>query len=136
MRLRWLAVIFAGGALGTSVRAGLGGAFPATPGTWPWATFLINLSGALLLGALLEGLSIGGPDQGWRRGLRLGLGTGLLGGYTTYSTFAVETLQLLQAGQWLAGLGYATLSVIVGTLAAFAGIRGVRFAVRRGRGRT
>lgn len=127
----WLGVILLGGMLGTAARAGLEAAFPATLGGVPWATFWINISGAFVLGALLELLSATGPDVGWRRAVRLGAGTGALGGYTTYSTFAVETMTLLGAGSWLTGLGYALGSVTLGFLAAFAGIAGTHSLLRR-----
>lgn len=121
VRPAWLAVILAGGTVGTGTRAWLAAAFPHGPGEWPWATLGINLTGALLLGVLLEVLAGTGPDRGWRRAVRLGVGTGVLGGYTTYSTFAVETFELVRAGAWLAGLGYALGSVVVGLGAAWAG---------------
>ncbi len=127
-----LAAVFAGGTVGTGVRAAIEAAFGAPAGTWPWATFAINVSGAFLLGALLEGLARLGPDTGRRRLLRLGLGTGVLGGYTTYSTFAVETLGLLQVGAWLGGIGYALGSVVLGFVAALAGVRLARWLPRRG----
>ncbi len=122
VRPSWLAVILVGGSIGTGIRAGLSSAFPHGPGEWPWATFGINLTGALLLGILLEVLAGTGPDRGWRRVVRLGLGTGVLGGFTTYSTFAVETVELLRAGAWLAGIGYALGSVLVGLVAAWSGV--------------
>ena len=122
-RIRGLrtAVVFAGGTIGTAVRAGLSAAFPAHPGEWPWATFAINLTGAFILGCLLELLARRGPDVGVRHYLRLGLGTGVLGGYTTHSTFAVETVRLLESGAILAGAGYAAGSVLLGLAAALAG---------------
>ena len=122
----WLGLIVAGGALGTSVRAWLEAAYAPSAGSWPWVTFWINVGGSLALGALLEGVAASGPDVGWRRGLRLGLGTGVLGGFTTYSTFSVETVELLRAGLWLVGLGYAVASVVAGIVAAVAGVRLVR----------
>jgi CrcB protein len=117
------AVVFAGGVVGTAVRAALETAFPAQPGGWPWATFAINVTGAFLLGLLLETLARRGPDAGARQLLRLGLGTGVMGGYTTYSTFAVETVRLLGAGAVLSGLGYALGTVLLGLAAALAGGR-------------
>ena len=117
------AVVFAGGVAGTAVRAALETALPAQPGGWPWATFVINLTGAFLLGLLLETLARRGPDEGARQLLRLGLGTGVMGGYTTYSTFAVETVRLLGAGAVLSGLGYALGTVLLGLAAALAGGR-------------
>ncbi len=114
-------LILIGGALGTGIRAALEAAYPAQPGGWPWATFLINVTGAFTLGVLLETLIRRGPDSGVRQYLRLGLGTGVLGGYTTYSTFAVEAVRLLGAGAVLIGIGYAIASVILGLAAALAG---------------
>lgn len=131
VRPAWLGVILVGGTAGTAVRAALESAFPAAAGQWPWTTFWINVTGALLLGVLLEVLAELGPDRGWIRGLRLGLGTGFLGGYTTYSTFAVETVQLLGSPAVLVGLGYAVASVLLGLMAAFAGGRLVRRLMQR-----
>jgi len=130
VRPGWLGVILVGGAIGTFVRALLEKAFAPAAGHWPWTTFWINLSGALILGVLLEILAESGPDHGWRRGLRLGLGTGVMGGYTTYSTFAVETVKLFQADRWLLGLGYALGSILAGLVLAFSGARAVRRLVR------
>ena len=117
-------VVLVGGAFGTAVRAALESAWPAQPGGWPWATFAINVSGSFLLGLLRETLSRRGPDAGLRRYLRLGLGTGVMGGYTTYSTFAVETVRLLGlgGGAVFIGLGYALGSVVLGLAGAFAGM--------------
>lgn len=137
VRPAWLGVIFLGGTLGTALRAGLGTMFPADAGAWPWATWWVNLSGAMLLGMLLEALAETGPDEGWRLGVRLGVGTGVLGGFTTYSAFAVETLQLAQEGAWPVAMGYALGSVVVGVLAAGVGVWAVRRTIlphRRSRG--
>ena len=64
-----------------------------------------------------------GPDAGARQLLRLGLGTGVMGGYTTYSTFALETVRLVEAGAVFSGLGYALGTVLLGLSAAMAGGR-------------
>ncbi|MCE1173137.1 MAG: CrcB family protein [Propionibacteriales bacterium] len=125
------ALILIGGMVGTSLRAGLEAAAPAAPGAWPWTTFWINIAGSALLGVLLEWLA-GGEDVGWRRSVRLGVGTGVLGGFTTYSTFSVETVGLLAGGQWVFGLAYALGSAVLGigvATAAIALLRRVR-AVR------
>lgn len=129
----WLALILLGATAGTAARAGLEAAFAPGAGQWPWVTFWINVLGSFALGGLLEGLSGAGPDVGVRRWLRLGLGTGLLGGFTTYSTFAVETVLLLRSGNWVAGVTYASASVLAGLAAALLGVRLVRGA-KRGRG--
>jgi len=89
-RLPLLVAVAVGGAVGCLARYGIGLALPTPPTGWPTGTFLANLAGALLLGLLLEGLARTGPDTGWRQLARLGLGTGLLGAFTTYSTLAVE----------------------------------------------
>lgn len=111
-----------GGVVGTAARATAEAAFPAAPGAVPWTTFLINVLGSLLLGALLETLVLGGPDEGRRRTVRLMCGTGVLGGFTTYSTFVAETEQLLSGGAPLTGVGYAVASVVIGVGSAVVGI--------------
>ena len=130
--LRWgfLGLVALGGAIGTAVRAVLADAFPAHDGI-SWAIFAINVVGAFCLGLLLEALAHRGPDVGRRRGLRLFVGTGILGGFTTYSTLADDTAQLLDVGRWGAGSGYALLTVVAGLLAVVAGI-GLATVLRSG----
>lgn len=126
-------LIALGGAVGTTLRSQLGQMFTATAGTWPWGTFWVNVTGALMLGALLETLSLLGPDQGWRRGVRLGIGTGVLGGYTTYSSFVVETVDLGRDQHYLTAAGYDVASLLLGFAAAYAGTMLVSAAHRRAR---
>lgn len=122
MRLLGLASLVAlGGAVGTLVRWLLESAFAAQPGEWPWTTFWVNLGGSLLLGVLLEWLLHAGPDRGRRRAVRLGVGTGLIGGFTTYSTFVLETVSLAQDGRAVLGIAYALVSIVLGVVAAGAG---------------
>lgn len=116
-----MGIVAVGGVLGAVTRYGLGMVIPA-PGAWPLPTLIINLSGALALGALLEGLSRRGPDVGNRRVLRLALGTGFLGAYTTYSTLAVDAVHLLNADAVPAAAGYLTASLLGGAAATTAGI--------------
>jgi CrcB protein len=87
----------------------------------PIATFGINVVGAFLLGVLLEHLADHSPDTGWSRRIRLGLGTGGLGGFTTYSALATETVVLAATHPGRA-IGYAVSTVIVGAAASIAGI--------------
>lgn len=118
------ALVGAGGVLGTLVRAGLETALPPAAGAFPWTTFTINVVGAFLLGLLQEVLARRGPDEGVRRALRLGVGTGVIGGFTTYSTFVLETDRLLlgdAAAPWV-GLTYVVVSLVAGLAAAVAGI--------------
>ena len=115
-----LAVVLVGGAIGTAAREGLSLAFPTIGGVLPIAVLVINVVGAFVLGLLLEALLRLGPDVGRRRIVRLGIGTGFCGGFTTYSTLAVETAELLvQPGSAGIGLGYAIGSVLLGALAAW-----------------
>lgn len=117
----FLLVVIAGGVLGALARYGLGSILPA-PGGWPVPTLVINLSGAFLLGFLLEALVRRGPDTGRLRLIRLFVGTGFMGAFTTYSTLAVETNTLFGAGRGAEALAYAGVSVVAGAAATVAGI--------------
>ncbi|NLJ52579.1 MAG: CrcB family protein [Intrasporangiaceae bacterium] len=119
-----IGAVFVGGMAGTALRALIDRAAPAAAGEWPWATFAVNITGAFLLGMLLETLARREARDGSGGPARLLLGTGLLGGYTTYSTFAVEILHL----GLLTALLYATLTVVGGLAAA-----GLGFRIARGR---
>lgn len=122
-RLVLLGLVFVGGVCGTFVRAELSNRFPAAADAWPWTTFWINVSGAFVLGLLLGVLARLGDDTGWRRRARLGLGTGALGGYTTYSTFAVEVVERQRDSLLLLAGSYALASVVCGVLAAAVALR-------------
>jgi fluoride exporter len=113
---RELAAIFLGGMLGALVRAGLADAFPHAPGAWPWETFAVNVAGALVLGWAVARL----PPAGWRRPF---LGTGVCGALTTFATFQLELLRMLDAGAPGLALAYATALVTGGLLAVQLGIR-------------
>ena len=120
-RARAVLLVFVGGALGTGAREALALAFPAAPGGFPTTILVVNVVGALLLGMLLEVLALRGPDQGRSRGLRLLLGTGVLGGFTTYSAFAADTAALL-SGSPLEALLYVAATLALGLAASIAGI--------------
>lgn len=127
-----LALVFAGGVLGALSRWALGTAIPAPDG-WPLATLLINLSGALVLGGLLESLARRGPDVGRRRLVRLTAGTGFLGAFTTYSTLAVEASRLLTAGRAADSAWYLALSLLGGAAATLLGVAGAAWLHREDR---
>lgn len=132
--LRRALLVAAGGAVGTALRAALESLSPTQPGHWPPMTFAINLVGSFVLGALLELLIRSGPDEGWRRRVRLGCGTGVLGGFTTYSTFIVEVDRLLSGGAAATGVAYALVSVVAGIGCAVLGMAaGRRLSGPRGR---
>lgn len=122
--------VFAGGLLGTAARAGLSLMQPAAHTAvqlqaWPWATFTVNMLGALLLGFILELWQHLGPDTGTRQATRLLLGTGIMGAFTTYGTFVWETILRFgssSARAGVIGLFYALASLVGGLLAAGIGI--------------
>lgn len=116
-----VALVFAGGAAGTVVRNLLSLVIPLWGGM-PVAGFVVNVTGAFLLGWLLSALSHRGPDHGARRSVRLLLGTGFLGGYTTYSAFAVDVDGLIASGDIAAAMLYGLATVVVGAAASVAGI--------------
>lgn len=125
-----IGLVFVGGSLGVLARAGLDHAFPTGTG-FPTATFAINLVGALALAVLIETLTLRGPDAGHRRVLRLALGTGILGGFTTYSALAVQTDGLLRSGHAAMALAYGVATVAFGLIASIIGIVGARWALAR-----
>lgn len=112
-----------GGAVGALARWGVAEALPRPDGGWPWATLLVNLTGCLLMGVLLGALAGRDPEPAWVRPF---LAVGVLGGYTTYSAFAVEVVDLADAGAVAGALGYVLVSMVGGVLAVAAGVRAVR----------
>jgi fluoride exporter len=114
---RELAAIFLGGAIGALARYAVAEALPHDAGSWPWATFLVNVAGALALGYLTTRLTERLPPTAYRRPL---LGTGLCGALTTFSTMQVELLQMLDEGETALAAGYATASIAAGVLAVAA----------------
>lgn len=114
--MRTVGLVAAGGVAGALARYGLGRTFPTAPGAFPWTTFAINVVGCLLIGILI---SIVGTHPVWRPLL----GTGVLGGFTTFSAYAVDAERLLHAGQAGVALLYIGGSVITALLATYAGHR-------------
>ena len=121
-KLADVALVFLGGALGAAGRALLDQGFPDNPATMP-VTLWINLSGAFVLGFLLHAFARSRLPSGTIERLRLTIGTGLLGGFTTYSAFALGVADLWITGRVWAGLLYLGLTVIVGGVATLLGIR-------------
>jgi CrcB protein len=101
-----LGAVFVGGMAGALARAGLAEAWPAHAGHWPWATFLVNVAGAALLGWVVAG----------RRSHRL-VGTGFCGALTTFSGLQLEVLQMLDADRAGLALAYVAGSVAAGLVA-------------------
>lgn len=109
----------AGGALGALARWGVAEAMSGPPGGWPWATLQVNLTGCLLIGVLLGVLGALSAEPAWARPF---LGAGFLGGYTTYSTFAVDVVQMAQDGALVGAAGYVLVSVLGGVAGVAAGV--------------
>jgi CrcB protein len=114
-----IAAIMIGGAVGTLARAGVAEALPHTPTEWPWATFLVNLLGAFILGWLLTRLAERvAPSRYWR----LFVGTGFCGALTTFSTFQIETFRFADAGRIGLAVAYPLASLAAGMAVAVAGV--------------
>ena len=118
--MREIVAVALGGAIGATVRWGLGAWVVGRTGSgFPWHTMLINLSGAFLIGVLMAlSLEKGVVSGDWR----LFLGTGVLGGFTTFSTLSYESIALMQDGLWVAGFGNMFGSAIAGLFAAWLGL--------------
>lgn len=121
-----LAVISAGGVAGALARYGFTEAFPHSAQGFAWATFGINVSGCLLIGVLMVLVSDVWPT---RRLLRPFVGTGVLGGYTTFSTYIIDIQQLLAAGAARTALAYLAATLLTALAAVYAGIILTRWAV-------
>lgn len=105
-----------GGALGAMSRYGVS-QFPYH-GNFPIQTLAVNLLGALLIGLLAGWEGSGGLSHAWS----LFWKTGVCGGFTTFSTFSLETFRLLQGGQFWLGVGYALASLLLCLLGVFCGL--------------
>jgi fluoride exporter len=106
------------GACGAIARYGLDRAISGRgDGTYPWGTFWVNVSGCLLLG-----LVWGWADHHSAAALRTIAGTGFCGAYTTFSTFSLESVRLIELGRYATATRYALTSVAVGGLAAAVGL--------------
>jgi len=115
-----IAAVALGGVMGALARAGISTAAPHhDAAAWPWATFVTNLLGCLVLGVVLDWVD--NRHTTWKvehprraRLMRPFLAAGVLGGFTTFSTFSVETFGLLRAHAIAPGIGYAACSVLLG----------------------
>ena len=114
-----------GGALGTLARYGTDRALVPRPSGVPWATFTVNVAGSLLLGLIVTLVVERWPPT---RFIRPFAAIGFCGGFTTFSTLAVETAQRAQHGRVGLAAGYVAASLVAGVVAAFVGM-----ALARGR---
>lgn len=109
------------GLVGTFARFGLQNLVQrATGAGFPWGTFIVNITGSFLVGLIAR---YGSGSAAMSAELKVGLLVGLCGGYTTFSAFSLETVRLLQEGQWLRGAAYVLGSVVVSLAATAIGMR-------------
>ena len=122
------ALVALGGGLGAALRYQFGRLVRHTLGAhatdvFPWATLGVNLVGSLAMGLLAGWLARGLPPGPWgSEAWRLGLGVGVLGGFTTFSAFSLELVLLAERGAWGLALAYAALSLLGGSLALGLGL--------------
>jgi CrcB protein len=116
----WVAVAV-GGALGSMARFWLAGAMTALTGPrFPWGTLLINVLGSFVIG-LVAGITLTPERVGMHPDIRIFLMTGVCGGFTTFSAFSLQTLELMQGGEFVPAFGYAVGSVILCVIATYCG---------------
>lgn len=116
-RFAWICL---GGAVGTGARYLLSGWMLATIGAvFPWGTLAVNVLGSFLLGAIMH---VGLATPLLSPTVRLTLGTGVMGGFTTYSTFNYETIRQLQDGAWPLALAYVGATLLGCLVAGWGGI--------------
>jgi CrcB protein len=116
----WIAVAV-GGALGSVARFWMTGAMTALTGPrFPWGTLAINVLGSFVIG-LVAGVTLTPARVGMHPDLRLFLMTGICGGFTTFSAFSLQTVELLQGGDVVPALGYAVGSVVLCLVATYCG---------------
>ena len=115
-----LGAIAVGGLVGAEARYGLARALPHDPGSFPWATLVTNLAGCLLIGVLMAVLASRPRPPQLARPF---LGVGILGGFTTFSTYAVDLRQLLGHDRPALAAAYLSLTLVAGLLAVAVGLR-------------
>ena len=110
-----------GGAMGSVARFWLTGVMTTLTGPrFPWGTLLINVLGSFVIG--LVGAATLTPERiGLHPTMRIFLMTGVCGGFTTFSAFSLQTLDLMQAGELVPAFGYATGSVVLCVIATYCG---------------
>lgn len=118
------AMIAAGGALGAMARYALGGLVQEWAGArFPYGTFVVNISGCLVMGVVMTVLTERGVvHPNWR----FLVPVGFIGAYTTFSTFEYETLRAIEQGAWLIGLGNVLASVVLGFASVALGVMATR----------
>lgn len=117
--VKWL-LVFLGGGVGSMLRYGLAGVVQARFDGFPWGTLAVNALGCLVIGLLWGAAEARGVPEGAH--VRVLAFAGLLGGFTTFSSFGLETLLLLETGRWPEALAYASASLLGGVVLVAAGL--------------
>lgn len=112
-------LVMSGGAIGAGLRYGLFRALPMSAAGWPWSTFAVNIIGGCCMGILAIWLLRGDSSA---EPLRLFIGVGVLGGFTTFSAFSLEIAQMVQRGQMGMAAAYSVASILLALGALFAGM--------------
>ncbi len=113
-----------GGAIGAMARYGAGVLLPSSPGGFPLATFLVNVSGSVAMGLLIGLLAKFTPEN--QNDIRLFLAVGVFGGFTTFSTFSLDIIALIQRGNLLIAAAYVFASVLLALAGLWGGMTLVR----------
>jgi fluoride exporter len=116
-------LVFLGGGLGALGRWGFGLVATRLWGSvWPWGTLGVNVIGGFAMGLIMGHLMKAGAMTATNDNWRLFLATGVLGGFTTFSAFSLETAKMIEAGHWQSAGAYSLASVVLSVAAVFAGM--------------
>lgn len=123
-----IAAVAAGGAIGASARYGAGLLWPTASGAFPWTTLVVNVVGCAVIGAFMVLIS-----EVWtvHRLMRPFFGTGVLGGFTTFSTYATDIRRLIDGGHPRIALAYLALTLVTALAAVWAATAGTRLVATR-----
>ncbi|MET9291458.1 fluoride efflux transporter CrcB [Streptomyces sp. NPDC003077] len=121
-------VVALGGGIGATARYAASVVWPVGPYGFPWTTLCVNVVGCAVIGVFMVLI-----NEVWRahRLVRPFFGTGVLGGFTTFSTYAVDIQRLIEAREPVRGLAYLVVTLIAALGAVWLAVRGTRSAVRR-----
>jgi CrcB protein len=113
-----------GGALGAMARYGIGTAVPAPANGFPLATALINITGSLAMGVLIGVLAKTTPQ--YQNEIRLFVAVGIFGGFTTFSSFSLDAITLIERGDFLLATAYILGSVLLSLAGLYVGLQATR----------